>query len=243
MATTRRAPKRACMAGSTTARKTRKSTSQYTKRAGAPSAHHDNWGGSTINEHGNLDPMPKTGRSKSQSRSHAKDATAHFCEQNDFTYDQYAKMYHHFRCDGAPAYENRGRGSSRARTDGGRSGHTSRGASPSGGKPRDQLMDAVKRRYKSACDYVKGDEIMSAQFSRNDILAKAYELERTNNHALVVDHLQDHGLAKAPYPTEALAKFGERPDPLPSGCGGLSQAMYSPPGLISVGWPRRLVLP
>ena len=153
--------------------------------------------------------MPKKGRSKSKSRSHPHDNSQEMCRKHNLTPLQYAEIV---SCHNGSA--DHGRGSSRARSDGGRSGHTSRAASPSRRPPRDQFKDAVKRRYKIACDYVKGDEVLLALYSRDDLMAKAYELEKLKNHTLVVDHLQDHGPAKAPYPDEAMELFGPRTEEL-----------------------------
>jgi hypothetical protein len=153
--------------------------------------------------------MPKKGRSKSHNRSHEDDGSAEMCRKHKLTPMQYAEIVH---CHSGHA--DRARGSSRARTDGGRSGHTSRAASPSRGPPRDEFKDAVKRRYKIACDYVKGDEVLLAKYSRNELLAKAYELEKLKSHDLVVNSLQDHGISPEPYLTESLEKFGPRDDPL-----------------------------
>jgi hypothetical protein len=61
---------------------------------------------------------------------------------------------------------------------------------------------------------VKGDEVLLAKYSRNELLAKAYELEKLKSHDLVVNSLQDHGISPEPYLTESLEKFGPRDDPL-----------------------------
>jgi hypothetical protein len=153
--------------------------------------------------------MPKKGRSKSHTRSHAKDASDDFCERNGFTSGQYAKMYHHMQCENAPAHGNRARGSSQARSDGGRSGHTSRAASPSRGPPRDPFRDAVKRRYKAACDFVKGNEAMILLYTRNTLIAKAYELQEKNDQSMVVSHLVEHGSSDQNYFDKAKAMFPE----------------------------------
>jgi len=132
------------------------------------------------------------------------------------TPSKYAEIVHchthtgHTHAGHAPAPAGRGRGSSQARTDGGRSGHTSRAASADGDKPRNGFQDAVRRRYKSACDYVRGNELFVAKYTRNILMAMAYKLEKDKNPALVVDVLQDNGTVDDKYTAEAMAMFGDR---------------------------------
>jgi len=61
----------------------------------------------------------------------------------------------------------------------------------------------VRRRYNTACDYVRGSELLYATYTRNMLMARAYELQKENDPSLVVESLQDHGSAHDKYATEA----------------------------------------
>jgi len=153
--------------------------------------------------------MGKNARSKSQSRSHAPDTSAEFCKKNNCTPKQYAMMLVHMQQGHAPAPAGRGRGSSQARSTGGRSGRTSRAASQDPVQKRDLFKDAVRMRYKEACEYYRISGLWETQtFSRDQIMAKAYEMQRLgkNHNANVIEALIK-GHAHADDATNAAIMF------------------------------------
>jgi len=145
-------------------------------------------------------------RTKSKSRAApADDGSTALCESLNLTPHQYVQVALHNMGLGehAPARAGRARSSSRARTDGGKSGHTSREASqePRRAKaqePRqakDPFRERVRKRCSDACTrYQSSDEFDTVPYTRADFLAAAYQLESENDHkTLVIDHLRVHG--------------------------------------------------
>ena len=185
----------------------KKPTSPTTRGARAASAHHNKQSGPTINEHGNLAPMPR-GRSKKPNKPNSGDAGHQFCQDNGISVDQYARMFVHMNGGHAPAHAGRGRGWLQARTDGGMSGRTSRAASTDGGGRRDKVRDAIKRRYDSACSYYRSSAFFGTHsYSREMIVAKAYQLEMADDNTFVLDHLIIHGTADDATTALALKMF------------------------------------
>jgi len=156
--------------------------------------------------------MPKKGRSKSHSRPQAFDDSDEICKKNGWTANQYAQMYHHMQGH-APAPPGRARGSSRAPSNGGRSGHTSRAPSQEPVRERDLFKDAVTMRYNEACDKYRSEKLFEANsYTRDEILAKAYEMQRTGapHNENVVDALLKSGKADSADSTAAENMFPPR---------------------------------
>ena len=165
--------------------------------------------GPTINEHGNVDPMPKKGRSKSQTRPQASDDSDEICRQNGWTAHQYAQMYHHMQGH-APAPAGRARGSSRARSNGGQSGRTTREPSQDPVRERDMFRVAVRMRYNEACDFYRSNQLFKThELTREAIMAKAYEMQRKGapHDANVVNEMIAHGHADSKNSTDAQSMF------------------------------------
>jgi len=155
--------------------------------------------------------MPFKEHSQGRRQSHASDASAEICKKNCWTPHQYAEFYDHFRGNArahVPALAGRVRGTSKARTEGGRSGHTSRAASADGGGRVMGKKDRVRKRYEKACDYLRTrDDFDPEEFTREKLMAKAFELESLNDKTFLLDHLTQHGEASDAHRTAAKEMF------------------------------------